>query len=524
MMSLAAGIRYSAEKITIVQSQRWEKAAPLFIVLLGLLVRIVRIEANGLRTDEVYSLWMASRTIPDLLGTVVIEGRDATPPTYNLMLHFVRLLTQDVWAARMITIIAGAGLVWATYELARKLFNFRIAAISALLIALSPFSIEYSQVARTYALSGLLAFLSMYFLMSMWISPERRLPRWLYVITTLAAFSTHYLTIFVVVAQNLFVVILVVLRRLSRPLLWRWGRLQTLIALLGLPLILLALPKIPVSAPGTGQAWLAKPSLQGLVRTMILWGTGDPSYGPSGFTLVRLFSLVVIASLLALGARAAWNRWNMGPEYREEVRRIVFVGSAFIAPLFLAIGISLFRRVFNEKYFLFLIPFLIIILAWSALRIRPAAVGWGLLIALTGLTLLSLTIYYTAPAGEQWREAVAYIRQEGQTSDPVAVVAPGYYMRPLAYYLTDSLPPHDDRLSDFAVAIMGPDGFLVTDSEPGSPSLAQVEDALSPVETIWLVTGYTPVQPERLSWFWQNYTETDRQEFLGVRVIRGERK
>lgn len=522
-MRLSAEVRFFNEHIVSVLDQRWERIAPALILLLGFLVRILRIEANGLRTDEVYSLWMASRTLPDLLGTVLIQGRDATPPAYNVMLHFVRLLSRDVWAARMITVLAGTGVVWATYELARRLFDFRIAATSAMLMAMSPFSVEYSQVARAYALSGLLAFLSIYFFISNWHMSAGRWARRMYFITTLAAIGTHYVTAVVVIAQNLYVAILFLLHRVARPELRRWVLVQALLALLCLPLAWIALPKLPMSAAGTGQTWLAAPSIQGIARTLILWGTGDPSYGPSRFTLERLASLVVLLSLLVPGGLTAWRRWNIGLFHREEVRRIVSVAFSFFVPLLLLLGISLFRRVFNDKYFLFLIPLFLILLAWSAFRMRPSALGSGLFMALIGLTSLSLVIYHTAPAGEQWREAVAYIEEDRQATDPVAAV-PGYYMRPLAYYLTDALPPHDDDFSSAEVAILTAEGFLTTDGIPGSASLARVQQALDSAETLWLVTGYTPVQPERLSWFWKDYKETDHKEFLGVQVIQGERK
>ena len=188
----------------------------------------------------------------------------------------------------------------------------------------------------------------------------------------------------------------------------------------------------------------------------------------------------------------------------------------------MALGTSLIRKVFSERYFLYLIPFLLIILAWSVLRIRPIALGRGLMIALLGQTVLSLVIYYSFPPGEQWREAIAYVKQERQVSDYVTAI-PGYYVRPVAYYLTGSLPPHDFRLMHAPIAIISPAGFIAAQPAFEAPGLSQAEEAFELADQVWLLTGYAEVDPGRLAWFRQNYIETERIEFQGVLVVKGER-
>lgn len=496
---------------------------PWAIVLLALITRAYGIEANGLRTDETYSLGMASRTIPDLYRTVVVEGHDATPPTFNLILHFIRLLSQELWFIRLVSVLSGVGLVWATFQLAKMLFGFKTAALSALLLAISPFAIEFSQVARAYSLSSLLAFLSVSYFARMRLSPHRRSLSWLYVITTLGALSTHYLTFLLVVFENLVVGVLVIVRRLSRHALWRWVRLQIVLALASLPLLWLALSRIPASAPGSGQTWLAEPSPLGMVRTLILWGIGDPSYGPTRFTVARLIGLLLIVAILLLGGVTVWKRWTDERDHREEILRVVFVGAAFVAPWFFALGISYFRRIFNEKYFLFQIPFLLMLLAWSVLRIRPAALSHFLLISLLGLTMLGLVIYYSSPAGEQWREAVAHVEQEKQRGDYVAVM-PGFYIQPVSYYLHDAMVPTEYDVLHAPIAFSGPIGIEPAGFLEISNDLPQAAEVVSQASTLWLLTGYAEADPVGMAWFYENYAAIDELDFVGVRVIQWQKK
>ena len=215
--------------------------------------------------------------------------------------------------------------------------------------------------------------------------------------------------------------------------------------------------------------------------------------------------------------------WTAGAEHREEVLRIAFVWSAFLTPWLLALGISIFRKVFNEKYFLYMIPFLLVLLSWSVLRIRPAILGRGLLVALLGITLFSSAIYYSSPGGEQWREALTDVRQEAQDSDFVAVV-PGFYIRPVSYYLTGALPPHDDRLVRAPIVILGPGGPMPVQSASTGTDLLQAREVIGPAERLWLITGYADVAPSEVAWFFENYEPVSQQEYVGVRVILGERK
>ncbi len=495
--------------------RRW---TPWMISLLALVTRIYGITANGLRTDEIYGLWMANRAVPELLRTMIVEGHGATPPTFNLVMHFIWRVSQELWAVRLLSVLAGVALVWITFYLARKLFDFKTAALSALLVAVSPFNIEYSQVARAYSLSSLLAFLSLTAFALMWISPKSRSARWLYVVATLGALGTHYLTFGIVIFENLVVAVLAAGRRLSKREVFGWVRLQALIFVASLPLIWLALRELPMAGSGSGQTWLARPSLLGIVRTLILWGTGDPSFGGARFTLARGISLAVLVCILVLGSAMAWKRLTAEPDKRDESLRLIFVGSAFLVPWFLVLGISFFRRIFNEKYFLFLIPLLLMMLAWSVLRIRPVLLGRGLLIALLGTTLLAMTVYHSSPSGEQWREALEYVREERHSTDYIAVM-PGFYVQPVYYYLTATLPPDDYSLLNAPITLIGPGGGITAQWAPNDADLLET---IAQAKRLWLITGYAGVAPGEADWFFTRYAVIDERNYLGVRVMQGQ--
>jgi len=111
------------------------------------------------------------------------------------------------------------------YRLARLAFGELVGLLAALLCAISPFMVYYSQEARMYALATFCTTLSMFFLVRIVSgespstarsgSPDPGQKRglgnppgairslWLaYFLATAAAIFTHYYALFVVVAQN----------------------------------------------------------------------------------------------------------------------------------------------------------------------------------------------------------------------------------------------------------------------------------------------------------------------------------
>jgi hypothetical protein len=520
-MSSAVPSAANAPRRLDASSIAWPRLAPWLLFGLALATRFFGVAADGLRTDEMYSVWMASRPLPEMLAAIVIDGHDATPPAFYVLLHFALHASWELWSIRLVSIVAGALMVPLTFAFAQHLFDFRTAALAALLLAVAPYSIDVSQVARAYTLSGLLALASLYFFARMAPESVSRRSILFYVLATLGALATHYLAALVIVFQNLVVLLAFLLRWLRPQRLLAWIKLQALMGVLALPLAWMALQRLPASGSGTGQDWLPSPGATVIIKSLILWGSGDPSFGGMAFTIGRLASLGVIAALLAVGAASAWRLWRSGPGARSEVAGAALVASAFFGIWGIALGISLQRKIFHEKYFIYLAALLIVLLVWSGLRARPAWLGRGLLASLFVLTGLALNVQYSSPSGEQWREAMAWVAPQRQPGDLV-VTTPGYYVRPVSYYLTGKLPPVDYRLLRAPFAVVTPDGFEAAGPPTFEADLPGIVEIVEPASRVWLVTGYAAVEPSHLDWFWENYTTVHRQEFLGVDVVLGE--
>lgn len=130
----------------------------LAISALGLLLRLHRLDWQGLWFDEAWSAHLAAQplaAIPFLLALT-----DTHPPLYTLLLAvWGRLAGESDFSLRAFSALAGTLAVPLGYRVGSRLASPRGAATGAMLIALSPFLVYYAQEVRAYGLltSALLA-------------------------------------------------------------------------------------------------------------------------------------------------------------------------------------------------------------------------------------------------------------------------------------------------------------------------------------------------------------------------------
>jgi 4-amino-4-deoxy-L-arabinose transferase-like glycosyltransferase len=215
----------------------------VLLIFLGFALRLHELDAMGFWQDEGLTPLRAGYSVPEILSNQIIiqEGitKDTHPPLYYLIIHYSRLLLgESDFAYRFPSAIAGALLIPLLYQFGRGLYNDKTGLLAATLATINPLQIWYSQEARMYTLTVLLATLATYALWRAFCS--RRLVGWflLYLVGAGLAFLTHYTAAILIAGQAPFWV----------WLLWRRGQRRLIIggAIAGL---LLLIPFIPVTVP-----------------------------------------------------------------------------------------------------------------------------------------------------------------------------------------------------------------------------------------------------------------------------------
>lgn len=125
----------------------------LFWILFAgaLFLRFINISSESLWLDEGLSARLASMPLADISALGL--QTDHNPPLYLYLLHFwINLFGKSELAIRSLSALLNAACIPLLWLIVNRLFNSRIAYISVLIFALSPFQIYYAQEARAYSL------------------------------------------------------------------------------------------------------------------------------------------------------------------------------------------------------------------------------------------------------------------------------------------------------------------------------------------------------------------------------------
>jgi len=402
--------------------------ALLAITALGLGLRLYRLGYQSLWMDEVLSATNAAQPLPDLLSASTVDRN--FPPLYNVLIHLVQggLGTADA-LLRLPSAIAGILSVPILYAGVRSELGDRTALLGALLLAISPFHVWYSQEARPYALL-LLFGLTALWCAAQWIQrPDSH--GWLagFVLAGAAAFYCH-----LIAAPFLLVLCAYLLIRV-RPS----GRIRAAVAIVLLGLLLLPQVLRFLSTPplvSGNETYRFNPAHLGF--TVWAFVTGY-SLGPSLLDLRQGMQglepyLALVVPLMGIfgivwlaGVRAIWRHHRQG----------FWLLAGWIAgPIaFAVLGAVSTAHPYNVRYTILAMPGAILLLAAGLLSLRPASIRGLAALVLIATSSVALINYYRAPKyqREDNRAAVRFLNTHTAPGDLVIASAP-YTALPLRYY------------------------------------------------------------------------------------------
>lgn len=367
----------------------------IFLVLvLATFLRLINLD-QSLWLDEATQAMLSQNS---LYSIIYERAVDFHPPLSYLIMHFwIQLGTSEIWL-RMLSLIFGVGTVWMTYKFTKLIFNKNIATLSAILLAINPYHIYYSQEVRMYSQAAFFGLLSMYFLILL-LSKQRFLLSTGFILSTAALIYTHYDGLFLIGAQIVYLLI-VQKEKIKNFLLY-----ELIVFLLYIPWIpqFIIQLKNGLSASEYLPGWenvLTLPFFKAIPLTIIKFSFGriDLDYSPT-FIVLTLIILMSIAWILFRGLR------NFKDSY-------ILVALWLFIPIASALIISL-KIPLNQPFrILFVIPAFCILLSLGIFnfgKLRKLFLGILLTIFLTGLIL-----YYVNPKyqREDWRGASEFILEK----------------------------------------------------------------------------------------------------------------
>jgi hypothetical protein len=410
----------------------------LGILLLGLGLRCITLEARSIAYDDAFSIFLAGQDLPAIVsGTAA----DTMPPLYYFLLHgWIQLGGSGLGWLRLLSVFLNLATLVALYGVTRALAGETAGLWALFLGAISPLQMYHAQDLRMYALLALGQVSYCWFFIRIWQGKSNGLWRWGnwagLILSGAVAMYSHNLAIFVLAVPNFFLLARREWRHLGQLLLGQIG-----IGVLALPWLLL----IPGQVAKIQHAfWTPQPGILEVIQSIILYTTHLPL--PDGLLAAGLAISLVVLVLIAV---ETWRLW------RERAFPSFLFELAFLPPALLLIASYLMRPVFVTRGFLAAalgylgLAGVIVAQRWRQRPVGPLVAGLiaAGFVAGAGIGLPAHYTFDVFPRSP-FQAAMVYLRERVQSGDQIV---------------------HDNKLSYFPSHYYAPDlpqAFLA--DPPGS--------------------------------------------------------
>jgi len=332
---------------------------PLFLLLLlGLLLRLLFLGRASFWFDEATSACPVYSAT--LYGGIqdVLKVRNIAP-LYWVFIDYWKKISMNETFLRLPSVIFAQGALIISYFMVKKFIKREIAYIYLFLFAFSPWHIYYSQEARMYTLLSFITALTSYFLLK--VLTEKKNTYWVwYGLFSFLGLYTHYIMVFVLLAQSIFIV-MNISRRLSPRILKSWVLTIAVLLILFIPWIRAATLRLIESFKIGDFGWV--PSHFSSVNAMNIFYTfKNFNVGYNLAKNVYLFYLPAIFLIFLIGAVCM-------------VKKEIFLKSSFVLtqlflPILAVFLLCQWRVFYVDRHFLPCLMFYYIVVSYGLFWVK----------------------------------------------------------------------------------------------------------------------------------------------------------
>lgn len=486
------------------RSSPWTVAA---ITVLALILRLYRIEAQSLWVDEVVTWHAAQVPIADLLQ--VRNYYAMAHSLYFALMHMVLLVSDSEFALRLPSALFGAFSIPLLYLVGERWLSRGTGLVAAVLLAVSPLHLYYSQEARPYAVVVFFILFAMVCLEAMVREPGRTRWRVGFVASSAAALLSHPVALAFVPASVLYAALIASRASLRRL---RGTFAALLVIIVGLQTVVL--PRVHANHPAepfglaiayTGWTFATGFSLGPSIREL---HAPDPVQVALAHAPVVALGLLVFGGLAVSGVVRVWS----------ERRRIAAVVAAWLLlpVLFVVFGSLATHHPFNVRYVLPAFPAFLLLVGFGVLTLPKGLWRGGAWALVLGLSAASILNYHADPRyqREDYRSAVGALRDLARPGDVVVVSAP-YTAIMLDYYN----PGPVAVVPFYEPPVMGhPDPV----GRPPNDWRSELERFVADRESFWVLlsrTFHPPVEEELVRFLDERFERVRDRSWAGTRLV-----
>jgi uncharacterized membrane protein len=435
--------------------------------------------------------------------------RENGPLYFFVLRGWIALTGTTGHALRFFSLLFGVLCVPLTYVLGRRLFDPLSGILAAVMVAVSPYLIWYSQEVKMYALVSALALLGIYGLRR---AVAGRGWRWwvVQVVATSLAFYSHILAALLIPVQVLLFLTW-----------WPQARKQWVGPIVSLAC--LTLPYLPLAV------WQAPQVFQ--IRET---GFHRYSLGEMAEILVNGWSAGILGRYLPWGALLMITLALMGllgPLYHVfpspaaarplRGRSRVALLCWLVMPLLAVWFISLRQPLFTDRYLIWTAPAFYLLVAVGLVSIAQlGGPGRGVVVILTGTILaisgFNLSQQAVEPIKSDFRAAAAYVADQYTPGELVI------FQIPHGRYTFDYYFPRDDYswADGLYTNHHAPDGSYLMSEQSAGLSMGEMTKEYG---SVWLIATETEMWDDRglvQAWLEKHRRRVDESTFMRVSISR----
>lgn len=402
----------------------------LLILLAAWAWRLHGLDVQSLWRDETDSLRFATQPLARALAMFSRPGENG--PLYFLLLRpWLAAAGQSEFALRFPSALLGVLAIPLVYVFGRRWFGLAAGLLAALLLAVNPYHVWYSQEAKMYALLVVAVMLSL--AAFMWAIARGRWQRWaIWLGLTSACFYIHVLGVFVIPLEIAWFLLVPTWRR-------RWRGF-------GLALAVLVLPYAPLvwwqwkllvdPNFSTGHTFMP---LGRVLQTLWQAQIQGIVLAPSPWLLAAPIFLLLAAFVLPL------------PQDRANARRLALVW--WFLPVLGVFSLSLAVPIFLDRYLIWVMPALALLVAAGAVAVgrQNRWLAAALVVVLVGFQLWNGWRQDTHTIKSDFRSAAAFVTACRQAGELTVFLIP-YIRYTYQYYDGGDFPwadaPYTNRETD----------------------------------------------------------------------------
>lgn len=444
---------------------------------------------TSMRLDEAQSLFQTNR---DIAGVLNLVAQDVHVPFYHVLLHYFQIIFgNDIYVARMMSLVFFALLIPAVYALASYVYDRKVGIFAALLVTISPFLSWYGSEARMYSLLALLTVLHQ--LMFIKIYREGKPAHWLlFTLTAVLGIYTHYFFAFILLCDVIF--FLLYRHNFAAKNAFRKFILSGSVVAMAIAPWLYYVYKLGTAS--NTQPNLGEPTSIDLFNTysQFIFGFQVDSLNT---IIVSLWPVIVLLAFFGLQRNKVISK-----------ETIFFILAATI-PVLAAFVVSItIRPFYQSRYLIVALPALLICISWLV-SIYPRIVAHILRLVIVLATLVLFAIQVLSPdtpVKENYRGAINYLNDKASAKDVIIVSAP-FTIYPTEYYYKGAAKvttqPIWDRFESGSVP-----GF---DAEKLPEEVKENTDSY---QNAWLMLSFDQGYNEKIKQYYDNHFErTSAKEF-----------